>query len=227
MYEQTLYKKMQDIAALYTDPARRAIYQEAVKKFRLPFIDYHRARNYDATFPGVRNPQNGSTSYPYDFSLPQVLTLANITVRDFPTDTIRTISNPLASFRFPPGSISEQDWGFSGISPNADMKTRTIRYPLNRLSRWDPLVAINAAVNEIREETVRLSLLFVENGAYADYETYASAGTPTRVTDIDGKSASGSLESVHGNYHVFIGGTGHMASVPTAAFDPIFWLHHW
>lgn len=225
MFEQTLYKKMQDIAASYTNPARKAIYQEAVKKFRLPYIDYHRPRNYDATFPGVVNPNRGSTSYPYDFSLPQVLTLANITVRDFPADNIRTISNPLASFRFPPGSVSENEWAVSGISPNTDMKTRTIRYPLNRFSRWDPLTAVNAAVNEIREETVRLSLLFVENGAYGNYETYASNGASAR--DIDGRTASGSLESVHGNYHVFIGGSGHMSSVPTAAFDPIFWLHHW
>ena len=33
--------------------------------------------------------------------------------------------------------------------------------------------------------------------------------------------------SVHGRYHVLIGGqNGHMSSVPVAAFDPIFWLHH-
>ena len=226
MYEQTIYKKMQDIAALYSDPNRKRVYQEAVKNFRLPFIDYHRPRNYDATFPGVVDPNRGSSSYPYDFSLPQILTLANVTVRDFPADNIRTISNPLASYRFPAASVSEQEWSVSGISPNADMKTRTIRFPLNRFSRWDPLTAINAAMNEIREETVRLSLLFVENGAYGDYETYASNGA-RNVRDIDGKTASGSLESVHGNYHVFIGGSGHMSSVPTAAFDPIFWLHHW
>lgn len=32
---------------------------------------------------------------------------------------------------------------------------------------------------------------------------------------------------VHGLYHVLIGGqSGHMSSVPVAAFDPMFWLHH-
>jgi tyrosinase len=226
MFEQTLYKKMQNIAASYTDPARKAVYQEAVKKFRLPYIDYHRARNYDAVFPGVVDPNQGSTSYPYDFSLPQVLTLENITVKDFPGDTVRTIPNPLAHYKFPNGSVSENEWSVSGISPNADMKTRTIRYPANRFSRWDPLTAVSAAMNEVREESIRLSLLFIENGAYSNYETYATNGTTAR-DQFDGQTASGSLESVHGNYHVFIGGSGHMSSVPTAAFDPIFWLHHW
>lgn len=38
---------------------------------------------------------------------------------------------------------------------------------------------------------------------------------------------SGSLEAIHGRYHVLIGGqSGHMSSVPVAAFDPMFWLHH-
>ncbi|KAI9790069.1 MAG: hypothetical protein M1816_005539 [Peltula sp. TS41687] len=35
---------------------------------------------------------------------------------------------------------------------------------------------------------------------------------------------SSDLENVHGGVHVDVGGD--MADVPTAAFDPIFWLHH-
>jgi tyrosinase len=35
-----------------------------------------------------------------------------------------------------------------------------------------------------------------------------------------------SLESIHGNVHVAVGGNGHMTQLSYAAFDPIFWLHH-
>ncbi|KAL2675750.1 hypothetical protein Neosp_011941 [[Neocosmospora] mangrovei] len=42
-----------------------------------------------------------------------------------------------------------------------------------------------------------------------------------------------SLEAIHDTVHGVTGGmdfetgVGHMSSVPVAAFDPIFWLHHW
>ena len=36
-----------------------------------------------------------------------------------------------------------------------------------------------------------------------------------------------SLEGIHNNIHDWVGGNGHMSQVPVAAFDPIFWLHHW
>lgn len=49
--------------------------------------------------------------------------------------------------------------------------------------------------------------------------------------------ATGSIEGVHDNYHCYLGGfdlsqeknikIGHMMCVPIAAFDPIFWFHHW
>lgn len=44
----------------------------------------------------------------------------------------------------------------------------------------------------------------------------------------------GSIENLHDNVHSWCGGGhygepgfGHMSWVPVAAFDPIFWLHHW
>lgn len=113
-------------------------------------------------------------------------------------------------------------------------------------SRWradwfkDPQSTLNACINEYRESSVRMSLVLVENGAYNKYEDMAT----NRVTvknpfgDDEKEVASGSLENVHNNYHMYIGGyvpdqagnrtpAGHMAAVPTSAFDPIFWFHHW
>jgi hypothetical protein len=94
---------------------------------------------------------------------------------------------------------------------------------------------LNKAVNGFREDAVRMSLVLVEDGAYNQYESMATSKT-TEKEPLNGKGASGSLEDIHNNYHDIIGGdpkreteykAGHMSSVPTAAFDPIFWAHHW
>lgn len=36
-----------------------------------------------------------------------------------------------------------------------------------------------------------------------------------------------SLEFIHNNIHNFSGGMGYLGDPATAAFDPLFWLHHW
>lgn len=36
-----------------------------------------------------------------------------------------------------------------------------------------------------------------------------------------------SLEAIHNNIHNFSGGNGYLGDPATAAFDPLFWLHHW
>ena len=43
----------------------------------------------------------------------------------------------------------------------------------------------------------------------------------------DDLSQDDSLESIHDAIHNAVGSNGHMAYVPWAAFDPVFWLHHW
>jgi tyrosinase len=35
------------------------------------------------------------------------------------------------------------------------------------------------------------------------------------------------LESIHNTIHGLVGNGGHMSYLDVAAFDPIFWLHHW
>lgn len=39
------------------------------------------------------------------------------------------------------------------------------------------------------------------------------------------QSGRGTLEGIHDSIHSTIG--GHMGIVSIAAFDPLFWLHHW
>lgn len=63
--------------------------------------------------------------------------------------------------------------------------------------------------------------------AKSSFASYTAFGT-TRYVQSD-KPAYLNLEDIHNNVHDWTGGPfgGFMASVPVAAFDPIFWLHHW
>ena len=87
----------------------------------------------------------------------------------------------------------------------------------------------------------RIAVTMVTDPLYGDYNVFSTnrVGQPTiprpapnaPAAEQIAQSASGSLEAIHGLYHVLIGGwgvapSGHMSQVPCAAFDPIFWAHH-
>lgn len=95
----------------------------------------------------------------------------------------------------------------------------------------------------MRMDTNRLVLTMIEDNAYGNYDRFASNGQPPEpgslpqrvVGTASGERTwdrpSGSLEALHGLYHLLTGGTalpgtggggGHMSEVPVAAFDPIF-----
>lgn len=85
---------------------------------------------------------------------------------------------------------------------------------------------MNQALNQQREPNTGYILDMISDPAYRYYSAFA--------TDSAQTGASGSLEDIHGTYHLLIGGTGgqnmtsgHMTRVPVAAFDPVFWMHHW
>ncbi|KAF2731878.1 Di-copper centre-containing protein [Polyplosphaeria fusca] len=227
MLEQALYEKMLDIAELYNEP-RKSDYKKAVEKFRLPFWDYHRPRDYNARFPGVRL-GDATTFYPYDFRAPQIFTVANVKVQMYPDDREVQIPNPLNRFTYPDantGFFKSQDWDSTGFSQSSPSRLQT-RRQVARNPQWkDPVLALNAEVNNVREDTLRLSLNFIEQGPYDRYMDFATAGVFGAIDPLDGQQANGSLEGIHGGYHNYIGRGGHMSMVTTAAFDPIFWFHH-
>ncbi|KAJ6261170.1 Tyrosinase [Drechslerella dactyloides] len=75
------------------------------------------------------------------------------------------------------------------------------------------------------------------NGAWVDNSAFASSnmqsGFAGRVLGTYNAFLSGSynlfsnrIEGVHDGVHGATGGGGNLGSVPTAAFDPLFWLHH-
>ena len=75
-----------------------------------------------------------------------------------------------------------------------------------------------------------------------EFEDFATKRLPNhRASDPDSKKQTSfaSCENLHDNMHGWCGGDqlatdkqdvqllGHMSHVPVAAFDPIFWVHHW
>ncbi len=106
----------------------------------------------------------------------------------------------------------------------------THRYPQDgspdTLSQ-DSLVtnAINA-----QSRTIRSQVRYIM-GSIPDYGPFSNQKW---IPNQPGSYAS--LEDIHDNIHVLVGGPGpsnqsapqgNMSVVPYAAFDPVFWLHHW
>ena len=81
-------------------------------------------------------------------------------------------------------------------------------------------------LNNRREGSAALMLRLMHDEPYALFDRVATDQI-NHTGDIT-EGASGSLEgSIHGNYHNWIGGSGHMSHPSVAAFDPVFWFHHW
>lgn len=95
---------------------------------------------------------------------------------------------------------------------------------------------MNAVLNKVREDQLRASLVMIEDGVYNNFNVFAYSGVPVeqRPKNVLNRP-TGSLEALHGGYHVYVGGfsgdgndrnmTGSMSVVPVAAFDPLFAIH--
>lgn len=101
----------------------------------------------------------------------------------------------------------------------------------------DNFDTLSAALNNQRESMISLTLNLLQNPSYNKYINFASTQARlVRVNDPRGGppkwslpsgDPKGSLENLHNTYHGACGGQGHMSRVPVAAYDPIFWFHHW
>ena len=59
-----------------------------------------------------------------------------------------------------------------------------------------------------------------------NYTSFDAFSNHTWQPNEPGTNAS--LEDIHNSIHGVIGGPmGHMTEIDYAAFDPVFWLHHW
>lgn len=104
-----------------------------------------------------------------------------------------------------------------------------MRYPDSLTSTTHNLKELSNALNSGREGRNSLALALIHSQPYAKLSTVASDKLAEGdMTIFSSKDGSGSLEgSIHGNYHNLIGGSGHMSTPSLAAFDPVFWFHHW
>ena len=164
MIEQTIFKKMSDIAETFPS-ANKQIYRDAAKKFRLPYWDYYRPRGKNATFPGVVN--KGTTTAKYDFSVPQIFTVEKIMLKTPEKNQLTSQDNPLHLFNFPKtGSIPANQWT---IISSAFSHTQTMRYP----SASNSITSLNDAVNKHREQNTGLILNMMLDDVYNQYDTFA------------------------------------------------------
>lgn len=222
---------MERIAGQFKDPK----YRDSARRFRLPYWDYLHAREAKQTvFPGVF--AGRKTSFPYDFRLPLVMKEDKLMVYrpgDEVSETrLAAMDNPLKNFDFPQShSVAPEEWGVLEQQVRAEgggfylSQRRTARHPkAGATGEADNFAELDAALNKDREPEVQTLLDLIELQPYADFGNFATAVPSGK----GGRNApNGSLESFHGAYHVLIGGAGHMSRVPIAAFDPVFWFHHW
>ena len=203
LFEQEFVNICKSIASSWpTSGARttRRQMQNAANKIRWPYWDWAAAP------PGGGN------------NLPGMLSNPSITINA--QNGRRTIDNPLYQHKF-------EDPSQLRYSPFAKWPN-TLRYPTSTAA--DATSNEGAAITALNN--IRASLqdqvyqLFTTCKDYLHFSNDAAGSSTT--------SCSNSLEGIHNTIHTTTGGrpttsvktSGHMYYLATAAFDPIFWLHH-
>lgn len=214
------------IAQKFKEPNK---YVQAVRDFRLPFWDYLRPRGGNTRFPGVKDVKYGTTGYGWDFSIPYILEVEKVMVympfdKDNPErseNELQEMDNPLFKFAFPKSDgISDTEWKALHFQAS---ELFTVRQARNK-SNHRQLNTVLAQRREAEVETL-LNLLYLPK--YKDYATFSNKAVRKNKEGEFQPTVFGSVESLHDDYHGHCGGDGHMGRVPVAAFDPVFWLHHW
>ncbi|KAL7900614.1 Monophenol monooxygenase [Trichoderma sp. SZMC 28014] len=165
----------------------------------------------------------------------------------------KVVTNPMYRFRMPGGlPMGDSKHGDYRIDGNAegpwDLCVGTSRHAISYYDEKRNWVQGCTDADKVREAlegplshstgssdrlTLKDAVFRLLTDEYSTkYEHFAS--TKHKPELLEGNEAKGylSLESIHNSVHNFIGGDnvvagcGHMSSVPVAAFDPIFWLHH-
>ncbi|RVD89497.1 uncharacterized protein DFL_000501 [Arthrobotrys flagrans] len=111
-----------------------------------------------------------------------------------------TIANPFYSYVFkgPENTIFKK--GFIG---------------LNATSRRPEISSSSVSVNEAADNAMQSNYITRRK------QTYNALTSTTTFNYF-----ANSLEKLHNDVHMQVGGNGIMGVIPYAAFDPVFWLHH-
>ncbi len=177
--------------------AMRDRYVQAAKTVRLPYYDW-----------AMRPPPAATSAFP------DSLSSARISVVDV-DGVSKQIDNPLYQFNFHPANPAPGDFDAQWSS-----RKTTVRYPDSSGGSRDAMVArVLTNENDSLRRNVSLVLL-----SYHDFDAFSN--NQWRGAD-QSHGSFGSLEDMHNEIHDKTGGAGHMAALEVAAFDPLFWLHHW
>ncbi|EME44704.1 hypothetical protein DOTSEDRAFT_72233 [Dothistroma septosporum NZE10] len=198
-FEQEFLKVVKTIAASYPAGNARTTMQNAANVMRWPYWDW------------AAKPPSGRPT------LPKIVSDYSVTV-NAPSGS-RTFNNPLFRYDFTDNS---------GLvyTPFTTWQ-RTYRYPSSNSANAasDTQSCINAFDNVQRSLQDQVYSLFTQCKDYAHFSNDNADSSSTQC--------SNSLEGIHNTVHGVAGGpgsssvsAGHMTYLPTAAFDPVFWLHH-
>ncbi|KAF8465021.1 common central domain of tyrosinase-domain-containing protein [Kalaharituber pfeilii] len=238
LFEQRIHEIMLDIAKEYPKSEREK-YQKAAETWRLPYWDWAELKSR----PGQHKPI-------YDIPLlvkpPTVIVLG-------PEGPVKLDPNPLARFLIPEFNDKGEREKFGQLgyySVNGFIDGKGIPYAFNiatSTSRYLPEYNQNdASIKQkwvdgyVDDNAVTKALngpgdpgdppYSLREWVWRIFHTKTYDKFATTLVNVDGQPVYQnimSLEGVHNSIHDRTGGpNGHMAWVPVAAFDPIFWLHH-
>ncbi|KAK4239408.1 hypothetical protein C8A03DRAFT_42953 [Achaetomium macrosporum] len=145
-------------------------------------------------------------------AFPSVLSSPNVRVVDVDGKS-KSVSNPLYRFSFHPVNPSPDDF-----SQEWSRYPTTVRHPDRRGQSQDWRISPILA-NELASLRSNVGLLLL---SYTNFDAFSF----NRWDPNANPGEFGSLEDVHNEIHDRTGGSGHMSSLETSAFDPLFWLHH-
>ncbi|KAJ3552388.1 hypothetical protein NM688_g4174 [Phlebia brevispora] len=181
----------------------------------------------------------------WHIKVPELLRLSKATVQR-PSGLIETIDNPLYRYAFPLNDKGTIDGIHDVIEDNEQVvpfsrAPYTVRHPekykagipFETQTTWSQGISDNDAVENSMnsgEGPTRAGGRQLVEDVFKLFSTMRSYPpfSNTRWTEGGSVVNYNSLEAVHNNVHIFIGGMtyGHMSENEVAAFDPIFWMHH-
>ncbi|KIY67701.1 Di-copper centre-containing protein [Cylindrobasidium torrendii FP15055 ss-10] len=129
-----------------------------------------------------------------------------------PNGNRATMQNPFRRYAFKNGSNDR--------FPNAPYYRwpTTLRQPTStRASATDDIRQLEKKLQK-NGDTIR-SRIFNTLTTIHDWPRFSNSRTQS-------DSSADSIEAIHDDIHVLVGGQGHMGDISTAGFDPIFYLHH-
>ncbi|EFY96910.2 tyrosinase [Metarhizium robertsii ARSEF 23] len=244
LYEQVLYNIMdQELIPGITDTAVRQDWKKAAQQWRLPFWDWAipQADTNKFGVPGIVGREQL-----------EILKLGGKdkeSVKNPLYKYTNKIGGEEVSMNDPKMKPYQLDYDAYGGIYNKSIGTS--RYGNPSLPDWVQGFVDNAKIEEAMENpeapnwqkgvSIAENVYRILTDVYfQSYETFSSTYLTHDKKNLKPTEYL-SLEMIHNNIHVWTGGwvegpvtkvtgvpvtAGHMADVPVASFDPIFWLHH-